>query len=88
MFEEHTVHVVGWVCQFLTKQTCLLFHFCAAMSQMLMAAFVTSVSAVSKIVLICAGGAYLQKAGILNKEHLREGHYRIKDLTPQPYRLV
>lgn len=39
---------------------------------MLMAAFVTSVSAVSKIVLICAGGAYLQKAGILNKE-MRKG---------------
>eukprot|EP00438_Fugacium_kawagutii_P003866 Skav231341 [mRNA] locus=scaffold2490:153797:162566:- [translate_table: standard] len=46
------------------------------MTSMLMAAFLTSVNAVAKIVLLCAAGAYLQKAGILHKgcrQEVREG---------------
>lgn len=35
---------------------------------LLTTAFVTSVHGVAKIVLICAAGAYLEKAGILHKE--------------------
>ncbi len=35
---------------------------------LLTTAFLTSVSGVAKIVLICAAGAYLEKAGILHKE--------------------
>eukprot|EP00435_Cladocopium_sp_Y103_P040646 s1427_g11.t1 len=46
--------------------------FCAAMSSMFLLAFVTSISAVGRIVLHCMAGAYLQKAGILHKE-MRKG---------------
>ena len=39
---------------------------------MLKTALVVSLKAVSKIVLICAGGAYLEKTGVLHKE-MRKG---------------
>mmetsp|Transcript_73893 Transcript_73893/g.117572 ORF Transcript_73893/g.117572 Transcript_73893/m.117572 type:complete len:394 (-) Transcript_73893:11-1192(-) len=42
------------------------------MSSMFLLAFVTSISAVGRIVLHCVAGAYLQKAGILHKE-MRKG---------------
>lgn len=33
-------------------------------------ALVTTICAISKIVLLCAAGAYLQKAGMMNQEPL------------------
>ena len=55
-------------CCFLWLSLFGLFCQASIMSSLFLAAFSTSVAAVTKIVMICAAGAYLQRAGILNKD--------------------